>query len=147
MGNEYYALNSENIVKVIPVVSLRQIPGTPHFFSGIFDFKGVLVPVVDLTQLTIGKPADILLSTRIILTHFILKDGRKTILGLMTEDMTEILAIEESDLHDTQISPQLAPYLGPMIQIKDRFIQTIQLDRLFSQEIEDMLFLNIRNNV
>lgn len=142
IGNEDYALTTENVIKVIPVITLSQIPETPAFFSGTFDYRGLIVPVIDLSQLTIGKPATIRLSTRIILIHFILKDGRKTILGLITEDMTEIIDVDESALQDTPIaSQQAAPYLGPIIQMNDHFIQSIEPNRLFSPEIENMIFL------
>lgn len=140
IGDKYYALNTENIAEVIPAVSLRQIPGTPTFFSGIFDYRGLIVPVIDLTQLTIGQPVTIRLSTRIILTNFTLVNGRKSILGLMAEDMTDIIDVDETAFQDTGILSQNAPYLGPIFQIDNQFIQSIELDRLLSPDIQKMIF-------
>lgn len=140
IGDEYYALNTDDVIEVIPVVSLRQIPGTAKFFSGIFDYRGIIVPVIDITQLTLGKPTTIRLSTRIILTNFTHKNGQKSILGIITEDMTDTLDIDESAIQNTGIVSEQVPYLGAIIQIEDQFIQCIELNKLLSEEQQKIFF-------
>lgn len=145
IGDEYYALNTDNVIEIIPVVSLRKIPGTVNFFAGIFDYRGIIVPVIDITQLTLGQPATIRLSTRIILTNFTRKDGQKSILGLIAEDMTDTLDIEESALQNTGILSEKVPFLGPIIQMDDQFIQCIELNKILSDDLQKIFFLNLNS--
>jgi len=142
IGEEYYALNTDDVIEVIPVVSLRKIPGSVNFFSGIFDYRGTIVPVIDITQLTLGKPATIRLNTRIILTNFTHKDGQKSILGLIAEDMTDTIDVNETAIQSTGIVSPNIPYLGPIIQMEDHFIQCIELSKLLSEELQKIFFLS-----
>lgn len=140
IGDEYYALNTETVIEVIPLISLRRIPGTPSFFSGIFDYRGQIVPVIDITELTLGRPSVVRLNTRVILISFPFKEGEKSILGLMAEAVTDTLDIDESAFQDTGISFEKAPYLGPIAEVDGKFIQSIQLDRLLSKDIQKTIF-------
>lgn len=139
IGDEYYAINTDDVIEIIPAITFRPIPGTPSFFAGIFDYRGKILPVIDVSQLTINKPSIIRLSTRIILLNFPFKD-EKTILGLMAEDVTDVIDIEESSFQDTKISSEKAPYLGPICEYEGKFIQLIQIEKLLSKEVQKKVF-------
>lgn len=139
IGNEYYAINTDDIIEIVPALSFKTIPGTPSFFSGIFDYRGQLIPVIDITQLTLDKPSIIYLSTRVILLNFSFKNT-KTILGLMAEDVTDVIDIPESAFQNTGITSQNAPYLGPVCKYEGIFIQLIQIDKLLSPDIQKKIF-------
>lgn len=139
IGNQYYAINTDDVIEIIPAITFRTIPGTPHFFAGIFDYRGKILPVIDISQLTINKPSVIRLSTRVILLNFPFKD-EKTILGLMAEDVTDVIDIEESSFQDTGVASEEAPYLGPVCDYEGQLIQLIQIDKLLSKEVQKRIF-------
>lgn len=67
VGHERYALESERVVQVFPNLLLKEIRHAPDYISGLFDYRGQIIPVLDLSHLIQGKACPNLLSTRIIL--------------------------------------------------------------------------------
>lgn len=139
IGDQYYAINTDDVIEIIPAITFRTIPGTPDFFSGIFDYRGKILPVIDVSQLTIHKPSVIRLSTRVILLNFPFKDEKAT-LGLMAEGVTDVIDIEESSFQDTGISSEKSPYLGPICEYEGHFIQLIQIEKLLPKDIQKKVF-------
>lgn len=139
IGNEYYALDTNEVIEIIPAITLRPIPGTPDFFAGIFDYRGQIVPVIDITQLTINKPSVMRLSTRIVLLNFPFQE-KNMILGLMVEDLTDVVEIDEANFQDTGIASEKAQYLGAICEYENSFIQLVQMEKLFSQDIQKKIF-------
>jgi chemotaxis-related protein WspB len=48
-GSERYGLDVSQVVEVSSLVSLRPIPHAPPEAAGVFNYRGILTPVVDLT--------------------------------------------------------------------------------------------------
>lgn len=140
IGGHHYGLKTDNVVEIIPAIPLRPLPGTTKYLAGIFDYRGEIVPVIDISNLTIKQPAKIRLSTRIILFKFDFEGEQSHIVGLMAENMTDTLEVDPSQIQDTGISASDAPHLGPIIEYEDKFIQCVDIDKLISTEIQKKLF-------
>ena len=51
--------------------SLTELPGTPEYIEGIFDLRGVVIPVVNLARwMGIEPPAQMVLKPRVIISEF-----------------------------------------------------------------------------
>jgi chemotaxis signal transduction protein len=74
LAADRYALEVSRIAEVLPLVDIKPLPRSPEGIAGAFDYRGTPVPVIDLSELTLGQTARALLSTRIILVHY--PDGR-----------------------------------------------------------------------
>jgi chemotaxis-related protein WspB len=90
VGSDGYALAANRIIEVLPLVELRKIRGAPREVAGSMNYRGTFVPVIDLCQLDLGRPASPRMGTRIILVGFAAK-GRDMMLGLIAESATETL--------------------------------------------------------
>lgn len=66
VGAERYALASACVVEVVPDVPLRTVPGVPAWVAGLLDYRGRVLPVVDLGARVGASPAPRLLSTRVV---------------------------------------------------------------------------------
>ncbi len=62
-----YAIDVIRVVEVVPRINLRRLPHAPGFLAGVFDYRGTVVPVVDLGVLLGSESCREQLSTRIIL--------------------------------------------------------------------------------
>ena len=113
VGSDRYALEARRVVEVVPLLCLQHLPQAPPAVAGVFNYRGQPVPAVDLSQLTLGKPAEERLSTRIILVIDPDRNGRSHLLGLIAEHATETFRAEASDFTDHEIKVG-APYLGPV---------------------------------
>jgi len=92
-----YALDVREVAEVLPLVSLMQIPQAPAGVAGVFNYRGAPVPVIDLSQLLLGRPARSRMHTRIILINYPDDSGGSHLLGLIAEGATETVRREPSD--------------------------------------------------
>lgn len=130
VGDNLYALDTAHVVEVIPRVNLRQLHQVPEYVAGLFNYRGAIVPVIDLCQLIQNHPSRSYLSTRIIMVNYVGKDNTKRWLGLMAERVTETLNKPDKDLVDTEVVLNEAPYLGEMMMDEKGMIQRIRLEYL-----------------
>jgi len=131
-GDDRYALDSEQVAEVIPIVKLRKVHHAPDYVAGLFNYRGKIVPVIDLCHLIQGKPSRSHLSTRIIMVHYLSQENTRYCLGLMAERVTETLNKPDADLAEVGIQVEGAPYLGEMMMEGQGMIQCIRLEHLLS---------------
>lgn len=141
LGDERYALEGSRVVEVIPAVALRRLPHAPDSVAGLFNYRGAVVPVIELRQLIQGRPCRACLSTRVILVTCVSsKDGTAHTLGLMAERVTETLQKSKADLVPSGVAVKEAPYLGEMVLDGEGMIQCVHLDHLLPEPLRDALF-------
>ncbi len=70
VGKNKYALNSDQIIEIIPRINLREIHKAPKFVAGMFNYRGHVIPVIDLCSLIAGYLSANCLGTRIIIVEF-----------------------------------------------------------------------------
>ncbi|WP_413174255.1 chemotaxis protein CheW [Anabaena azotica] len=137
INNERYAIASQQIVEVIPLVNLTRLPHTPEYFAGVFNYRGRIIPVIDLSQLMTGQRCSEHLSTRIILVNHWGRDATQEtvpqIMGLMAQRVVETLQKSDIDLIDVDIQIDKPPYLGKMIVDEQGMIQCLHVEYLLSE--------------
>ncbi|MBP7341864.1 MAG: chemotaxis protein CheW [Smithellaceae bacterium] len=139
-GRERYGLDIEQILEISSLVSLRPIPHAPPEVAGTFNYRGTLTPVVDLTALLTGVASRPRMSTRIILVAFQGEDGRSHILGLVAEEVTEMISCRRESLQQPVVSVGGASYLGDMVFDERGSIQLLDLERLLTRDLLFTLF-------
>jgi len=140
LGNDHYALDAGQIVAVLPLVDIKKIPQAPLGTAGIFNYRGTPVPVIDLNELTIGQPAQLRLSTRLILVNYPDENDVPRLLGLIAEKATETLRSEAANFTPAGVSDDKTPYLGPVITDPRGLIQWIKVKQLLPATVRDRLF-------
>jgi len=112
LGNDRYALDAGRVAEVLPLVAVTAIPQAPEGVAGLFNYRGAPVPAIDLSQLTIGRPARRRLNTRIVLVNVPDAHGSTRLLGLIAEQVTETVRRDPSDFVTSGVTNDQAPYLG-----------------------------------
>ena len=140
LGNDRYALDVRQIAEVLPLVSFKQVPRAPQAMNGLFNYRGAPVPVIDLTQLTLGRPSARRLSTRLVLVHYPDHTGQTHLLGLVAERATQTARHEASDFVASGVTNTGAPYLGPVVTDARGLLQWIDVRTLLPPSFRDMLF-------
>lgn len=139
LGEVMYIIKYEHVREVSPMVKLKSAPRMPEYFAGFFNYRGSLVPVIDLRQLIQQEPCRMRLSTRIILAEYQMPDDPEPrVLGLIAERVTEAARIPESAFVQTGVQFNDAPYLGEFVMEGEEMIQCIDMNRL----VERFHFLN-----
>ncbi len=140
LGKEQYALETAHVIEIIPQLPLRPQPGTPNYVAGLFNYHGVVVPVLNLGTLALGAPCSERLSTRIILIDYTLKSGARKVLGLIAESVTDAVKKEASDFVTAGVVAGQAPYLGTITLDEGSMVQCVLPEHLLSAEVERLLF-------
>jgi chemotaxis-related protein WspB len=138
VDGQKYGLDVMQIIEVLPAVPLRRLPRVPEYVAGVFRYRGVTVPVIDLSRLIGGKPAAELLSTRIVLVRHPGPTGVGRALGLLAARATNIEE-DSSEIGSSGFATPEAPFLeglstaGPMIQY-------VSVEHLLPNDLRERLF-------
>ncbi len=66
-----YGVNVAKVREIIKVPKLTELPGVPDYIEGIFDLRGVVIPVVNLAKwMNLEEPEDLNIKPRIIIAEF-----------------------------------------------------------------------------
>ena len=140
LGKDRYALEASQVVEVLPLLNFKKIPQAPPGVAGAFNYRGAPVPVIDLSELTIGNPSRQRLSTRLVLVNYPLDSGGRRILGLIAEHATETVHLEPTDYLSAGVTVDEAPYLGPVAKDERGLIQWIEVKKLLPESMRELLF-------
>jgi chemotaxis-related protein WspB len=139
IGSERYAVEARSVVEVIPLLGLKQLPQAPKGVAGMFNFRGEVVPALDLAELTTGQPAAERLSTRILVLR-LEGTGGSRLVGLIAEHATSMFRKRAEDFVDTGLTSGAAPYFGPVLLDEHGVIQWIQEQKLLPEKLRRLLF-------
>jgi chemotaxis-related protein WspB len=140
IGQDRYALDARQIVEVLPLVSITPLPQAPIGVAGVFMYRGVPVPVIDVNQLTMGSPSHSRLNTRLVVVHFPDSEGQTRLVGLIAERATETMRREASDFAASGVENDQAPYLGPVTTDASGLVQRMDVEKLLPPAVRRMLF-------
>ena len=138
IGIDRYGLRLTAIVRVLPLLELKQLPLVPDYVAGLMDLHGAPVPVIDLSRLAGLAPAALQFDTRIVVVDYHAPDGNIHALGLMASRVRGIADIHQEQLGDSGVVT--APFLGQVASDADGMLQLIELDQLLSNEVRALLF-------
>ena len=132
-GGPLYAMESKDVVEVIPRVSLRPAVNLPSYVSGLFNYRGVVVPVIDLCFLIQNRQSGQNLSSRIIMVTSSDTTDKEHYIGLLSEGVTDTISRPLNAFHDTGLNSGSKPYLGGMTLDERGMVQILHLKVLLEQ--------------
>jgi len=89
-----YGINVSKVREIIRLQPLTDLPGTPEFIEGIFDLRGVVLPVVNLAKwMGIVEPEGVEKNSRIIVTEF-----NNVLIGFIVHEAKRIRRINWADI-------------------------------------------------
>ena len=143
LGDVMYVVECKRVQEVAPIAALKHIPHAPDCVAGLFNYRGTIVPVIDLRQFIYGTRCQVRLSTRVILVEYLRQDKTLGVIGIMAERITEAIDRPQTAFIPPGIRMEEAPYLGGILMEHEQMIQLINLERLaknlkFLSMFEDM---------
>ena len=138
--NGRYALDIKEIVEIAPLVKLKKIPVAPDFVSGLMNYRGEGVPVIDLGKLIDDVPADNKFSTRIIIVINPFKDNQNKFIGLIASNVTETIKTDITKAPSTGVLMDKSLYKGDDTPDTDDMIQWFDLKKMLPEKEINALF-------
>ena len=139
LGKDRYGLPTGQVVRVLPLMELKQVPGVPGYVAGMMNFHGKPIPVIDLCARASGQPCAAHFDTRILLVDY-RTGGASHLLGLVAERVAGIEHIDEPAFVEAGIARDTAPYLGKVTSRNGLILQLIDIDRLLGPDARAILF-------
>ena len=148
LGERAYAMPCLQILEVVPLATLEPVPGAPAYLAGQLDYRGHIVPVVDLRQLVAGEPCRPVLSTRIIIVKQTAADAVIGAIGLVAERVVETLTMDPAEFHRAGVDVEHLRFLRGIalgahgtIQLVDvpHLCEMLRSQSLTSPELRELL--------
>ena len=140
IDDDRFGLDVDQVIEVAPIVLLKKAAHTPGYVAGLFNYRGTVVPVIDLTKLITGKPSQPLMSTRIVLVDYTGADNAHHILGIMVERVMETVNYRDEDFQPPGFEQENTQYLGDIIIDENGMIQRIKVDNILPESLQKLLF-------
>lgn len=95
-----YGVNVAKVKEIIKIPVLTELPGVPEYIEGVFDLRGVVIPVINLAKwMNIVEPTTIKLKPRIIITEF-----SNIMIGFIVHEAKRIRRISASNIRSADFS-------------------------------------------
>lgn len=139
IGRDRYGLPLARIVRVLPLLELKQLPLTPDYVAGLMDLHGTPVPVIDLSRLAGLPAAAAQFDTRIVVVNYRAPGGETMhALGLLASQVRGIADIDTLQLEDSGVAT--VPFLGQVASDADGIVQLVELEHLLPPDVRALLF-------
>ncbi|MCW3606700.1 chemotaxis protein CheW [Burkholderia cenocepacia] len=144
LDGERYALDAAGIDEVLPLAVMKAVPGAPDWIAGLLMRGGQPVPVIDLPMLALGRRAQALRSTRLVMvrcraSHAGHADGERTI-GLIVERATQTMRIDRAAFRVSGIATARTRWLGRVANTPDGVVQQVSVSDLIDDVARLSLF-------
>jgi purine-binding chemotaxis protein CheW len=136
IGAEEFAVDIRLTKEIIAMREITAVPQTLAFVEGVMNLRGNLVPVLDLRKrLRAGRP-EAHSHLRIIIA---LLDGKQ--MGLIVDAASEVVRASEEMIEPPPdvIREIGADYIEGIINLNERFITLLDLNKALAGEIENEL--------
>ncbi len=102
-GKRYEGVYGVNVAKVREIIKmpvLTELPGAPEYIDGIFDLRGVVIPVINLARwMNAKEPEDAQLHKRVIITEF-----NNILIGFAVHEARRIRRISWSNIESASFA-------------------------------------------
>ncbi len=137
MDNDYYAIAATEIRRVLKRQRLKQIPSLPAWVAGVLEFEQQMVPVIDLYQRLLQRPASEKSSTRLVIVRY----DEQHALGLLLEKVNTFERLSLQGRMDVTMNLQDHRYLAAVQQHESLgLVQHVALAQLLPADVRARIF-------
>ena len=131
LGEEKYGLDILTVRELISYPEgLTQIPGMPDYIVGMFNLRGLVIPVMDLRK-KFGMPSEELHEYSVII---IVQVETKNI-GLIVDSVADVIFVKEEDIQETsEMAVHVdTKFIKGVAKTKDEMVILMDIDHLLSK--------------
>lgn len=133
VGDDVFAILCADVVTVLPLPTLRPLPGAPPALLGTFSFGGTIVPVVDLAQALSGVATSDCLAVRVVISST--RDG---LVGLLVGRVADVRRVP---CPDRRLDVSRHPLVADAVVIDGRPVHMLALGSALPPELRGLTAL------
>ena len=129
-----YALYLSEVVKIERAVEITPLPKAPQVVSGVINFHGEIIPVIDIRKLFRLPQRDIHLEDQ-----FIIARTSQRLVGLVVDSVNGVYDLEDHQTIDARESFPFTEYLSGIATIEHGIVLITDLEKFLSLNEERVL--------
>ena len=143
VGAERFAIDTTSITEVIPCIPARPVPAAPKALVGVIEYRGAVVPVLDLCRLFEVGDCPVRLSSRILVCDLDASGVRwggdaadRPLLGVLAENVTRVTTLDP-EAPGSHPGPSTEGFsgLGRIFRDGDGLLQLVEVNDLIPAEV------------
>ncbi|MDY6968787.1 MAG: chemotaxis protein CheW [Spirochaetota bacterium] len=134
--DEEYGIEILKVQEILKLPKITTLPNSVDFIMGVFDLRGTVIPIVDLSTKFGITNHDSTKSTRAIVVNI----GGK-LLGLAIDSVSHVVKVDEKDIEPPPpvVKGISGRYIIGIGKVEEEFIVILDIEKIFSsEEIEKM---------
>ncbi len=139
IGTEHFAISVYRVLEIIRKGQLTKVPNSSDFVPGVMNFRGTIVPVIDMHRRFQASymPGD----EGMVIVVQIKNKNADVLMGLWVDQVMDVI---EFDYKSIKSVPDLGikynpDFLEGFIELDGRFIMVMNIDRVLNvQELSDV---------
>lgn len=131
VGDQAYAIDCQYVFEVVPYIHLEKHSKSLDYVSGLANFEGRPVTVVDFSKLIDGPPATFYLHTRIIFLVDNPESPSFSSLGIIAEKVIEVTEMTGADFFEPELKVTEYSFLDGIANNAGKSIQRVDIEKIF----------------
>ena len=132
IGKEFFAISVYKVLEIIQFEQITQIPNSSDFIRGVINFRGTIVPVIDMhKRFNIEKQEN---ENRMVVVVDMKNKENNVTMGLLVDQVVNVI---EFNFKSIRSVPDLGirynpEFLEGFVEMNDQFIMIMNVDRVLS---------------
>ena len=136
LDGEEYGLEILKVKEIIGIMNITSVPQTPGYVKGVINLRGKVIPVIDLRLKFAMEPLEYSDRTCIIIVDITGTSGKKVMVGIVVDSVSEVLNIKSDEIEDTPSfgSRLSTEYIMGMAKVKGGVKILLDIDQVLNAE-------------
>ena len=136
LDGEEYGLEILKVKEIIGIMNITSVPQTPGYVKGVINLRGKVIPVIDLRLKFAMDPLEYSDRTCIIIVDITGTSGKKVMVGIVVDSVSEVLNIKDDEIEDTpNFGTRLSTeYIMGMAKVKGGVKILLDIDQVLNAE-------------
>lgn len=143
VGAERFAIDTTSVTEVVPCIPARPVPSAPKALRGVIEYRGAVVPVLDLCRLFGRGDCPVRLSNRILVCDLGESTERwgggaadRPLLGILAENVTRVATLDP-EAPGSHPGPATEGFqgLGRILRDEHGLLQLVEVAELVPAEV------------
>jgi len=131
LGGQYWGLNILDVREVVKVKNYTQVPGAQDYILGVFNLRGQIVPLLDISAfLNTSRKNELREAVIIALDN--------ELIGIAVEDVIGVYRVDESEI--TPPPNEVGDHNIGIINVENKMINIIDLKKIVSKVSGESVF-------
>ena len=132
IGKENYAIVVTKVLEILQSGTLTRIPNSSEFVKGVLNFRGEIVPIIDMhKRFNLKKQDD---TNKMIIVIDLETEKNNVLMGLLVDQVKDVIEIEYKSIRKVpDIGINYNPeFLEGMIEKDNQFILLLNVDKVLN---------------